>query len=146
MAHEVQVQFQLNMDITTRANITENQIRSYLVTYGPMTRAWFDNIVASAPPIAQASIVSQEWDLEISGAAGQWQISAQPYLIVSVADQITDKQVIGFFSGFHNDAKNKLRAIVASAPATAHIEVLRWHVHPVDSNGNDLDPLDEVGP
>ena len=140
------IRLKLVLTLSAKTSVTEPQIRGYLTDFAPQASAWIEGIVASAPPAAEASIDSLTWQLKIDNiASGLWLIYPKPALLVTVADTVTAQQAHAFLRGFYDDAKTKLRNLVAAVSPSANLEILEWHVHRLTVDGVE-ESYDEVEP
>ncbi len=116
--------------LSIRPNVSESQIRGYLADTKPKLDARLNTLVGNAPPVAQATLDDTRIKLKVGPyGPGLWEIYPKMSLTVTVADGITEQQVLGYLEGYWNQAKIDLRTLVANAPAGANAQILSWHVH-----------------
>ena len=141
-----QVRLKFVMYLSTAAFITESQIRTYLSDFGSQATTWITNTINSAQPADAATLDSIAGKGKVNNlASGEWEVYPKPILTVTVADSITRAQAHAFLRGFFDDAKTKLRNLIAGTPPGAQAVITGWHVHSIDVNGivtstNEMEP------
>ncbi len=126
--------------LSVKNNVTESQIRGYLVDAKPKLVARLGALVAAAPPAAQATLDATTVKLKVNRLGlGMWEVYPKIVLTVTVADTITETQVANFLEGYWDQAKTDLRTLVGNAPAGAKAKILSWHVHRLTGDVNEVE-------
>ena len=126
--------------LSIRDDITEGQIRSYLVTYDAAFSGRISALVSSAPAVAEAVYNGTQFKLKVdSSIPGQWEIYPKGIISVTVADGITLAQVRNYLESFWDQFKTDLKALVANAPAAVNAEITEWHVHRLSGSVDEVE-------
>ncbi len=130
MARQLSVYLKIVATLSIRDNITEGQIRGFLADARPDLETKLANLVANAPPAAEAVLDDTQVKLKVSSVGpGLWTIYPKLALTVTVADGITEAQVLGYLEDYWDQFKTVLRVLIGSAPAGANAQITEWHVH-----------------
>ncbi len=130
MARSLNLYLKIVATLSIRNNITENQIRGFLADARPNLESKLATLVANAPPAAEAVLDDVDFNLKVDSVGpGLWTIYPKIVLSVTVADQITEAQVLGYLEGYWDQFKTVLRGLIGSAPAGANAQITEWHVH-----------------
>ena len=130
MARSLSFYLKIVATLSIRNNITEAQIRGFLADARPDLEAKIATLVGNAPPVAEAVLDNTQFKLKVDAQGpGLWTIYPKVVLSLTVADQITEAQVLGYLDGYWDQFKTVLRALIGSAPAGANAQITEWHVH-----------------
>lgn len=127
MTEQHQLSLQISFGLSTRAAVTEQQIRNYLITYRFEAETRIANIIAGAPPTVEASLIDTSWDLDVTGGDGVWRIDLDLMPTIQVADQITSIQVRNYFAGYKSQAQQLIRDLIRGAESSARAKIVDWH-------------------
>ena len=123
-----------------RNDITETQIRSYLVSYEADFASTIDTLINDAPSAAQAVNNGTTFKLKVDPfTTGIWQVYPKTILSVTVADNITLLQVKAYLETGYDLFKADIRAMVAAAPAAVNAQISDWHVHRLSGSVDELE-------
>lgn len=133
--HEMSLEVSLH--ITTRNDVTEQQIRGYLANYRGQGESKLAQLVLGAPVQASTSLVSTDWQLDVSDVGGIWEIELGLTAFIETAESITEKQVHIYLADFFDQAKAYVRALLDNAPNKAKVVIQDWHIHRDGAGGHE---------
>ena len=130
MARQFSFYLKIVATLSIRNNITESQIRGFLADARPDLETKLATLVGNAPPVAEAVLDDTRFNLRVNSTGpGLWTIYPKILLKVTVADGITEAQVLGYLEDYWDQFKTVLRALIGSTPAGANAQITEWHVH-----------------
>ena len=140
MARNLSVYLKIVATLSIRDNITESQIRGFLAGARPDLETRIATLVANAPPVAEAVLDDTQFKLKVGSISpGLWTIYPKIMLTITVADGITETQVLGYLEGYWDQFKTVLRALIASAPGGANAQITEWHVHRLSGSVDEVE-------
>ncbi len=140
MARSLDVYLKIVASLSIRNNITEAQIRGFLGDARQDLEAKIVALVANAPPVAEAVLDDTQFKLKVDPQGpGLWTIYPKISLTLTVADQITEDQVLGYLDGYWDQFKTVLRALIGTAPAGANAQITGWHVHRLSGSVDEVE-------
>ena len=140
MARSLNLYLKIVATLSIRNNITENQIRGFLADARPNLESKLATLVANAPPAAEAVLDDVDFNLKVDSVGpGLWTIYPKIVLSITVADQITEAQVLGYLEGYWDQFKTILRALIGSAPGGANAQITGWHVHRLSGSVDEVE-------
>ena len=140
MARQLNFYLKIVATLSIRNNITEGQIRGFLAAARPDLETKLANLVANAPPVAEAVLDDTQFRLKVDPVSpGLWTIYPKIVLTVTVADEITKAQVLGYLEGYWDQFKTVLRALIGSAPGGANAQITEWHVHRLSGSVDEVE-------
>ncbi len=140
MARSLDVYLKIVASLSIRNNITEAQIRGFLADARPDFEAKIVTLVANAPPVAEAVLDDTRFKLKVDPQGlGLWTIYPKISLTLTVADQITEDQVLGYLEGYWDQFKTVLRTLVGTVPGGANAQITEWHVHRLSGHADEVE-------
>ncbi len=140
MARNLNVYLKIVATLSIRDNITESQIRGFLAGARPDLETKFNTLIANAPPVAEAVLDDTQFNLKVNSISpGLWTIYPKIVLTVTVADGITEAQVLGYLEGYWDQFKTVLRTLIGTAPGGANARIIEWHVHRLSGSVDEVE-------